>query len=146
MAHDLFPSRVLGFPTPSPPSNQLLQQSLTTSFGGFGSLATSQPPHPPIHQPHQHIHNTPKVLLLTQSFLCLLSTMATSSVTVCLAISSNTQFRAIPTLVSFPLGIPLELKVAIFNALTAFCEPGAGITGVDICKSTSVWTLMERVG
>ncbi|KAF8128258.1 hypothetical protein EV363DRAFT_1510622 [Boletus edulis] len=70
--------------------------------------------------------------------------LAASSVAVHLAISSNTQFRTIPTLVSLiPLGIPLELKGAVFDALAAFCEPGAGVAGVDICKS--VWTLMERV-
>ncbi|KAF8130340.1 nucleoporin Nup186/Nup192/Nup205 [Boletus edulis] len=102
--------------------------SLAASFGGFGSLAISQP-HPPTQQPPQHIPIGPKDVLLAQSFLRLLSTVATSSVAVRLAISSNTQFRAIPTLVSLvPLG-------AIFDALAAFCEPGAG----------SVWTLMERV-
>ena len=130
-------------PAPSPRSNQPPQQSLAASFGGFGSLA-SQPPHPPTQQPPQHIPIGPKDVLLAQSFLRLLSTVATSSVAVRLAISSNTQFRAIPTLVSLiPLGIPLELKGAIFDALAAFCEPGAGVAGVDICKS--VWTLMERV-
>ncbi|KAF8424756.1 nucleoporin Nup186/Nup192/Nup205 [Boletus edulis BED1] len=128
-------------PAPSPRTNQ--PPSLAASFGGFGSLAISQP-HPPTQQPPQHIPIGPKDVLLAQSFLRLLSTVATSSVAVRLAISSNTQFRAIPTLVSLvPLGIPLELKGAIFDALAAFCEPGAGVAGVDICKS--VWTLMERV-
>ena len=131
-------------PAPSPRMNQPPQQSLAASFGGFGSLAASQPPPPPAQQPPQHIPIGPKDVLLAQSFLRLLSTVATSSVAVRLAISSNTQFRAIPTLVSLvPLGIPLELKGAIFDALSAFCEPGAGAAGVDICKS--VWTLMERV-
>ncbi|KAF8122127.1 nucleoporin Nup186/Nup192/Nup205 [Boletus edulis] len=128
-------------PAPSPCTNQ--PPSLATSFGGFSSLAISQP-HPPTQQPPQHIPIGPKDVLLAQSFLRLLSTVAMSSVAVRLAISSNTQFRAIPTLVSLvPLGIPLELKGAIFDVLAAFCEPGAGVAGVDICKS--VWTLMERV-
>ncbi|KAF8437893.1 hypothetical protein L210DRAFT_3646941 [Boletus edulis BED1] len=128
-------------PAPSPRTNQ--PPSLAASFGGFGSLAISQP-HPPTQQPPQHIPIRPKDVLLAQSFLRLLSTVTMSSVAVRLAISSNTQFRAIPTLVSLvPLGIPLELKGAIFDALAAFCEPGAGVAGVDICKS--VWTLMERV-
>ena len=131
-------------PAPSPRTNQPPQQSLAVTFGGFGSLVASQPPHPPSQQPPQHIHIGPKDVLLAQSFLRLLSTVATSSVAVRLAISSNTQFRAIPTLISLvPLGIPLELKGAIFDALAAFCEPGAGVAGVDVCKS--VWTLMERV-
>ena len=130
-------------PAPSPRTNQPPHQSLAASFGGFGSLAASQPSHP-TQQPAQHIAIGPKDVLLAQAFLRLLSTVATCSVAVRLAISSNTQFRAIPTLVSLvPLGIPLELKGAIFDALAAFCEPGAGVAGVDICKS--VWTLMERV-
>ncbi|KAF9238369.1 nucleoporin Nup186/Nup192/Nup205 [Melanogaster broomeanus] len=130
-------------PTPSPRLNQPPQQSLTASFSGFGSL--SAPQHsPPSQQPPQHIAIGPKDVLLAQSFLRLLSTVVSSSTAVRLAISSNTQFRAIPTLVSLvPLGIPLELKGAIFDALAAFCEPGAGVAGVEICKS--VWTLMERL-
>ena len=131
-------------PASSPRGNQPPQQSLAASFGAFGSLTATQPPPPPVQQPPQHIPIGPKDVLLAQSFLRLLSTVATSSVAVRLAISSHTQFRAIPTLVSLvPLGIPLELKGAIFDALAAFCEPGAGVAGVDICKS--VWTLMERV-
>ena len=131
-------------PAPTPRTNQPPQQSLAASFGGFGSLAVVQLPPPPTQQPPQHIPIGPRDVLLAQSFLRLLSTVATSSIAARLAISSNTQFRAIPTLVSLvPLGIPLELKGAIFDALAAFCEPGAGVAGVDICKS--LWTLMERV-
>ncbi|KIK97850.1 hypothetical protein PAXRUDRAFT_824522 [Paxillus rubicundulus Ve08.2h10] len=127
-------------------ANQPPRQSLTASFGGFGSLASPQPHSqpPPSQQPPQHIPIGPKDVLLAQSFLRLLSTVVSSSVAVRLAISSNTQFRAVPTLVSLvTLGIPLELKGAIFDALAAFCEPGAGVVGVEICKS--VWTLMERL-
>lgn len=131
-------------PAPTPRTTQPPQQSFTASLGGFGSLAVSQPSLPSTQQPPQHIPIGPKDVLLAQSFLRLLSTAATSSVAVRLAISSNTQFRAIPTLVSLvPLSIPLELKGAIFDTLAAFCEPGAGVAGVDICKS--LWMLMERV-
>ncbi|KDQ54533.1 hypothetical protein JAAARDRAFT_38210 [Jaapia argillacea MUCL 33604] len=96
---------------------------------------------------HQHapqITLGPKDVLLAQSFLRLLATVVTYSVPVRLAISGHAQFRAIPTLVALiPLGVPLELKGALFDTLAAFCEPGAGIAGVEICKA--VWTLMERL-
>lgn len=86
----------------------------------------------------------PKEVLLAQSFLRLLATVVKYSVAVRKAISRHVHFRAIPTLVSLvPLAIPLELKGAIFNTLSAFCEPGAGKDGVEICKA--VWTLMERL-
>lgn len=86
----------------------------------------------------------PDDVLCAQSFLRLLSTTVRYSVAVRMTISSHTQFRAIPTLVTLiTVGIPLELKGSIFDALAAFCEPGAGIPGVEICKA--VWTLMERL-
>jgi nuclear pore complex protein Nup205 len=115
-----------------------------TSFG----LSSSQPwqsQHPPQHQqPQQQIALGPKEVLLAQAFLRLLSSVVTHSVAVRIAISGNANFRAIPTLVSLiPLGIPLELKGALFDALSAFCEPGAGVPGIEICKA--VWTLMERL-
>ncbi|KAH7924355.1 hypothetical protein BV22DRAFT_1035258 [Leucogyrophana mollusca] len=113
----------------------------STPFGGFNSQSVSS--HPPA-QPQHHISIGPKDVLLAQSFLRLLSTVVLSSVAVRLAVSGNPQFRAIPTLVSLiPLGIPLELKGAIFDTLASFCEPGAGVPGVDVCKT--VWTLMERL-
>ncbi|KAF9219350.1 hypothetical protein BS17DRAFT_804452 [Gyrodon lividus] len=131
-------------PTPNPRANQPPQQSLIASFSGFGSASQPHPQPSPSQQPPQHIQIGPKDVLLAQSFLRLLSTVVSSSIAVRLAISSNTQFRAIPTLLSLvPLGIPLELKGAIFDALAAFCEPGAGVAGVEICKT--VWTLMERL-
>ncbi|KAF8119297.1 nucleoporin Nup186/Nup192/Nup205 [Boletus edulis] len=77
-------------PALNPRTNQ--PPSLAASFGGFGSLATPQP-HLPTQQPPQHIPIGPKDVLLAQSFLRLLSTVATSSVAVRLAISSNTQFH-----------------------------------------------------
>jgi len=82
-------------------------------------------------------------VMCAQSFLRLLTTTIRYSVAVRTTISSHTQFRAIPTLVNLiTVGIPLELKGSIFDTLVAFCEPGAGTAGVDICRA--VWTLMER--
>ncbi|KAK0478734.1 nucleoporin Nup186/Nup192/Nup205 [Armillaria novae-zelandiae] len=105
----------------------------------FGAPAPMPPP-PPAQQPVI----TPKDVLLAQSFLRLLSTVVTFSISVRVAISSHVHFRAIPTLVSLlPLSIPLELKGALFEALSAFCRPGAGPAGVEICRT--VWTMMERL-
>ncbi|KAF8064189.1 nucleoporin Nup186/Nup192/Nup205 [Lyophyllum atratum] len=124
-----------------PQQHQQQQQQLgfsTTLGSSFSHPAPSRPPH------SQHIPIGPKDVLLAQSFLHLLSTVVTHSVAVRVTISGHAHFRAIPTLVSLiPLGIPLELKGALFNTLAAFCEPGAGTPGVEICKA--VWTLMERL-
>ncbi|KAF5345807.1 hypothetical protein D9756_010889 [Leucocoprinus leucothites] len=107
------------------------------SFGGFFNA-----PAPKMTSPQFSISS--KEVLYAQSFLRLLSTVVKHSVAVRTTISSHTQFRAIPTLVSLiPFGIPLELKGSIFDTLAAFCEPGAGIPGVEICKA--VWNLMERL-
>ncbi|KAF9006925.1 nucleoporin Nup186/Nup192/Nup205 [Cyathus striatus] len=87
---------------------------------------------------------SPKEVLLAQSFLRLLSTVVTYSIAVRTTIAGHAHLRAIPTLISLiPLGIPLELKGAIFDVVAAFCEPGAGVPGIEICKA--VWTLMERL-
>ncbi|KIK56168.1 hypothetical protein GYMLUDRAFT_87421 [Collybiopsis luxurians FD-317 M1] len=92
----------------------------------------------------QDMHLGPQDVLLAQSFLRLLSTVVTHSVAVRVTISGHAHFRAIPTLVSLiPLRVPLELKGMIFETLAAFCQPGAGIPGVEICRA--VWTLMERL-
>ncbi|KAG0707241.1 nucleoporin Nup186/Nup192/Nup205 [Suillus ampliporus] len=128
-------------PKPHPPP----QQSLGASFSGFRSshFAESQAASQQQQQQKQVVIG-PNDVLLAQAFLRLLSTVVSCSVAVRLAVSGNTHFRAIPTLVSLiPLGIPLELKGAIFDVLAAFCEPGAGVAGVEICRS--VWTLMERL-
>ncbi|KAG6907715.1 hypothetical protein DXG01_007628 [Tephrocybe rancida] len=120
-----------------PPPQQQQQQYLGfgSTFGHSLSPRSSAPQQPPISQ---------KEGMFAQSFLHLLSTVVTHSVAVRVAISGHVHFRAIPTLVSLiPLGIPLELKGALFQTLSAFCEPGGGINGVEICKA--VWTLMERL-
>ncbi|ESK89924.1 nucleoporin [Moniliophthora roreri MCA 2997] len=98
------------------------------------------------HQSQHHPELTigPKDVLLAQSFLRLMSAVVTHSVAVRVAISGHTQFRAIPTLVSLiPLSVPLELKGMLFETLSAFCQPGAGIPGLEICRA--VWTLMEKL-
>ncbi|KAJ7041203.1 nucleoporin Nup186/Nup192/Nup205 [Mycena alexandri] len=112
------------------------------AFGNtLGMSGFNNPPPPP--QP-QTITIGPKEVLLAQSFLRLLSNVVSHSVAVRIAVSGHAHFRAIPTLVSLiPLGIPLELKGALFDTLAAFCQPGAGVPGVEICKA--VWTLMERL-
>ena len=111
---------------------------LSVPFGSsFQTLAASQ-------ATAQQFIIGPKTVLLARSFLRVLSTVVTHSVAVRTTICGHAHFRAIPTLLSLiPLGIPLELKGAIFEALAAFCEPGAGVAGVEICKA--VWTLMERL-
>lgn len=106
--------------------------------GGFGTFSVV----PQQYTAPQHIINS-KDVLLAQAFLRLLSTVVAYSDAVRMAISGHIQFRAIPTLVALiPLGVPLELKGAIFEALSAFCTPGAGAPGIEICKA--VWSLMER--
>ncbi|KAF9815688.1 hypothetical protein IEO21_04405 [Rhodonia placenta] len=116
-------------------------QGAGTSQSVFTSQ-TWQAPQP--QQPLPQLPFTPQDVLLAQSFLRLLATVVTHSVSVRVTISGHARFRAIPTLVSLiPLGIPLELKGAIFETLASFCEPGAGAAGVEICRT--VWTLMERM-
>ncbi|KAG1728877.1 nucleoporin Nup186/Nup192/Nup205, partial [Suillus paluster] len=127
-------------PKPHPPP----QQNLGGSFSGFRSSHFAESQAASQQQQQKQVAIGPNDVLLAQAFLRLLSTVVSCSVAVRLAISGNSHFRAIPTLVSLiPLGIPLELKGAIFDALAAFCEPGAGVAGVEICRS--VWTLMERL-
>ena len=126
--------------SPSPPAraHQPPQQSLAGSFAGFGSQTNAASQSAP------QIIIGPKEVLLSQAFLRLLSTVVLYSVAVRLAIANNAQFRAVQTLMSLvPLGIPLELKGAIFDTLASFCEPGAGSAGVELCRN--VWTLMERL-
>ncbi|KAJ7279033.1 hypothetical protein C8J57DRAFT_1434189 [Mycena rebaudengoi] len=119
----------------------LLESWATNSTGGrsqpqpsqpfgnnsFGMSGFSNPPPPQQPPPPQTLTIGPNEVLLAQSFLRLLSTAVSHSVAVRTAIASHPHFRAIPTLVALiPLGIPLELKGALFDTLAAFCEPGAG--------------------
>ncbi|KAF8183807.1 nucleoporin Nup186/Nup192/Nup205 [Mycena galopus ATCC 62051] len=128
--------------TSSSTNNNARSAQPAQAFGGsLGMSGFNNPPPPP--QP-QTIPIGPKEVLLAQSFLRLLSNVVSNSVAVRIAVSGHAHFRAIPTLVSLiPLGIPLELKGALFDTLAAFCQPGAGAQGVEICKA--VWTLMERL-
>ncbi|RDX43688.1 hypothetical protein OH76DRAFT_1188692 [Lentinus brumalis] len=118
-------------------------QSVMGPQQGFGASQgwQTQPPPP---RPQQQIQLSPQDVLLAQAFLRLLAVVVTCSIPARVNICSHARFRAIPTLVSLiPLGVPLELKGAIFDTLAAFCAPGAGAAGVEICRS--VWTLMERL-
>lgn len=113
-------------------------------LGTPSSFHHSLPARPQQPQQPQPITIGPKEVLLAQSFLRLLSTVVSHSTAVRVAVSGHAQFRAVPTLVSLiPCGIPLELKGALFETLAAFCEPGAGTAGVEICRA--IWTLMERL-
>ncbi|KAE9406107.1 hypothetical protein BT96DRAFT_955003 [Gymnopus androsaceus JB14] len=112
-------------------------------FGLLDSWAAGPGVRSPV-APQGNNQTGPQDVLLAQSFLRLLSTVVTHSVAVRVTISGHAHFRAIPTLVSLiPLRVPLELKGMIFETLAAFCQPGAGIPGVEICRA--VWTLMERL-
>lgn len=127
-------------PRANPPPGQTIvghQQG----FGANQSWQAQQPTPRP-----QQIQLTQQDVLLAQAFLRLLSVVVTNSVPARINICGHARFRAIPTLVSLvPLGLPLELKGAVFDTLAAFCAPapGAGAAGVEI--SRSVWTLMERM-
>ncbi|KAM5532668.1 hypothetical protein V8D89_013637 [Ganoderma adspersum] len=124
-----------------PPRSNAQQQFATTQHG-FGNAQLNQPPPTPPRP--QQVQLSQQDVLLAQSFLRLLSVVVTNSISARVNISSHARFRAIPTMVSLiPLGLPLELKGAVFDSLAAFCAPGAGAAGVEICKS--VWSLMERL-
>ena len=98
----------------------------------------------------QRVHHHPNLVLtqqdvlLAQSFLRLLSTVVTHSITVRLTITSHVHFRAISTLLALvPMSVPLELKGALFETLASFCLPGANSSGVEVCRN--VWKEMERL-
>ena len=101
-------------------------------------------PHHQSHPSQSRLSLSQQDVLVAQSFLHLLSTVVTHSTAVRANICTHARFRAVPTLVSLiPLSIPLELKGTLFDTLSSFCQPGAGATGVGICKS--IWALMERL-
>lgn len=124
---------------PPPPTNAPGPFNFSHSAASH-SQSRSATPQPQHHQ----VELGTKEVLLAQAFLRLLSTTVTHSIAVRVALSGNPQFRAIPTIVALvPMGVPLELKGALFETLAAFCEPGARAQGVEICKA--VWTLMEKL-
>lgn len=101
-------------------------------------------PQPTQQPPRQQLALTEKDVLLAQAFLRVLSSIAFHSIPARMAIAAHSKFRAIQNLLALvPLGIPLELKGALFSTLASFCEPGGGQAGVDLCKSA--WSLMERL-
>ncbi|KAF7300289.1 hypothetical protein MKEN_01353000 [Mycena kentingensis (nom. inval.)] len=112
-------------------------------FTGFGMSAFNSHNNPPAPPQPQTPTLGPQDVFLAQAFLGFLSTVVSNSVAVRKAIAGHAHFRAIPTLVSLiPLGIPLEIKGALFDTLAAFSQPGAGAAGLEICRS--IWILMER--
>jgi nuclear pore complex protein Nup205 len=121
----------LSAPKPAPPP-------LPNAFGASSSLSRSQG------QQAASLVLGPKDVRLAQAFLRLLASVVSHSVDARKAVAGHGAFRAIPVLVTLlPLGVPLELKGAIFGALAAFCAPGAGSAGAEICRA--VWGLMERM-
>ncbi|EIN05826.1 hypothetical protein PUNSTDRAFT_137309 [Punctularia strigosozonata HHB-11173 SS5] len=121
------------------------QVSGTTGWHSHSPLPGSATAAPASHAP---IQLNAKDVLFAQAFLRLLGTVVSFSVAVRTAIASHAQFRAIPALVALiPLPVPLELKGALFETLSAFCEPGsssvAGGAVLEICRA--VWLLMERL-
>ncbi|KAI0744751.1 nucleoporin Nup186/Nup192/Nup205 [Earliella scabrosa] len=127
----------------APRANQPPGQAIGGHQQGFGATQNWQMQQQPS-RPPQQIQLTQQDVLLAQAFLRLLSVVVTNSIPARVNICGHARFRAIPTLVSLvPLGLPLELKGAVFDTLASFCAPGAGAAGVEICRS--VWTLMERL-
>ncbi|KAJ8091309.1 hypothetical protein PM082_015027 [Marasmius tenuissimus] len=83
------------------------------SQNGFGAQSQSQQQQH-VQQSQTGLAITPKDVLLAQFFLLLLPAVVTNSV-----------------------------AGMLFETLSAFCQPGAGVPGVEICKA--VWTLMEKL-
>lgn len=81
--------------------------------------------------------------LMLGAFLRLLRVVVKHAPAARLAVYSMPDFRVLPTLLALlQHGIQLELKGVILDTLAAFCEPGAGVQGVEICKN--VWAALER--
>ncbi|EAU87534.1 hypothetical protein CC1G_11206 [Coprinopsis cinerea okayama7 len=121
----------------NPKSNPQPQSlGLTSTFShSIQNLAQPVPAQQPV------ISN--KDVIFAQAFLRLLASVVRYSINVRKAIAGHIHFRAIPTLANLiPLSVPLELKGALFDTLAAFCEPGGGSPGLEICRA--VWTSLER--
>lgn len=81
--------------------------------------------------------------LMLGAFLRLLRVVIKHAAAARLAIYTMPDFRVIPTLLALlQHGVQLELKGVILDALAAFCEPGLGLHGVEICRN--VWVALER--
>ena len=127
--------------------------SWTTLFSALAWWAETLP------NPHAQHHQHPQGLnlpgrwqqpalsdaeaLMLGAFLRLLRIVVKYAPAARVTLYSMPDFRVIPTLFALlQHGLQLELKGMIFDALAAFCEPGAGIQGIDICKN--VWAALER--
>ncbi|EJD04791.1 uncharacterized protein FOMMEDRAFT_153883 [Fomitiporia mediterranea MF3/22] len=117
-------------------------RSIFGELESWSALGTNQRPQHGVAPAQLQI--APTDVLLGLAFLKFTAAVAEHSVQARIAIATHPQYRTISCLVSLiPLGVPLELKGAIFETLSAFCHPGAGMQGVDICKN--VWAQMERL-
>ena len=123
--------------------------SWTTLFSALAWWAETLP------NPHQHPQNlnlsgrwqqpglSDAEALMLGAFLRLLRIVVKYAPAARVALYSMPDFRVVPTLFALlQHGIQLELKGVILDALAAFCEPGAGVQGVEICKN--VWAALER--
>ncbi|EJD46336.1 hypothetical protein AURDEDRAFT_184350 [Auricularia subglabra TFB-10046 SS5] len=98
---------------------------------------------------HLHQHPTaqpnPNEVYLAISFLGIARQVAHHSPAARLALHHHPQFRVLPAMLALvPASVPLELKGALLDTVAAFCAPGAGPQGVELCRT--VWGAMERAG
>lgn len=125
--------------------------SWATLFGAIDYYANALP-NPrtmaqQMQQPHQQqvvaTMNTEEVHLLA-AFLKLLQAVVFHSVPARLTLAEHPQYRAVPSLLLLATcRIVLELKGAIYEAISAFVSPGGGHQGAELCKNT--WLMMEQL-
>lgn len=126
--------------------------SWATLFNALAWWAETLPnPHAHHHQPQsldlpgrwQQPSFSDAEALMMGAFLRLLRTVVKYAPAARVTLYSMPDFRVVPTLLALlQHGVQLELKGVILDALAAFCEPGAGVQGVEICKN--VWAALER--
>lgn len=116
-------------------------------FGSLGFYAESLP-NPRTIQQYRQQGPLPEIRVeeakLLVSFLKLLRTVAQWSIPARLALADHPQYRAVPSMLQLATcRVPLELKGAIYEAVAAFCSPGAGSAGTTICRNT--WLMLEQL-
>ncbi|KIY45026.1 hypothetical protein FISHEDRAFT_67260 [Fistulina hepatica ATCC 64428] len=104
---------------PNPPPSQMNQNPVTSR---------RPPPNA------QRIDVTWDEVVLGRALLRFLSTVVTHSLAV--------PYRAVNVLANLlPMGLPVQLKSAVFDTLAAFSEPGAGLEGLETCRT--IWAQLE---
>ncbi|GJJ07119.1 hypothetical protein Clacol_001319 [Clathrus columnatus] len=109
-------------------------------------------PNPHVQNPHlassasgrwqQPVLSDAEAIMLS-SFLRLLRVVVKHAPAARIALYTIPDFRVVTTLLALlQQGIQLELKGVILDTLAAFCEPGAGLQGIEICRT--VWVALER--